>query len=478
MKESTEALILRNLIYNEKYVRRVLPYLKATYFQDRVERALFEAVLEYVLQYNGRPSKEAIAIVLGDSTELSEEEFKTANEILGQCEEKKGDIPEEAWLLDCTEQFCKDKALYNAIMESIHIVDGQQKKLTRTAIPEIMSEALAVSFDPHIGHDFIEDADDRFDFYHRVEAKVPFDLEYFNKITNGGLSNKTLNIVMAGTGVGKSMFMCHYAASCLTQGNNVLYITCEMAEERIAERIDANLMGLTIDDVRNLPKTMYDKRIEQIRSSCKGKLIIKEYPTATANVTHFRHLLDELKLKKNFKPNIIFIDYLNICASARFAANASVNSYNYVKAIAEECRGLAVERDVPIVSATQLNRGGFGSSDPGLEDTSESFGLPATADFMFALITTEDLEVMNQLLVKQLKNRYNDTIANRKFVIGVDRPKMKLYDVAQAAQQGLVDTGQDDEEDSGAGSGYKKKDYDPKFRRSEKRRSSAGGLQV
>ena len=463
MQESTEALILRNLIYNEEYSRRVLPYLQAAYFVDKVDRTIFETIAAYIIQYNNRPSKEAVVIALNDNENLSEDEFTNSTTILNQCEKQKDVSNTEEWLLDHAEQFCKDKALHNGIMDAIHIIDGKQKKLTRTAIPQILTEALAISFDPHIGHDFIEDADDRYDFYHAVEAKVPFALEYFNKVTNGGLSNKTLNICMAGTGVGKSLFMCDYAASALADGKNVLYITCEMAEERIGERIDANLMGLPIDDVRSLPKSMYDKKMERIEKKCKGKLIIKEYPTATANVTHFRHLLNELRLKRNFKPDIIFIDYLNICASARFSANANVGMYTYVKAIAEELRGLAVEYNVPIVSATQTNRGGYNSTDVGLEDTSESFGLPATADFMFALIRTEDMDALGQVLVKQLKNRYNDVAVNRKFVVGIDRPKMKLFDVAQTAQVTLTDTGQESDQ-SGAGSGFREKDFDSKFR--------------
>ncbi len=473
MQESTEALILRNLIYNEEYSRQVLPYLQAAYFADKVDRTIFETVAAFIIQYNSRPSKEAVVIALNDNENLSEDEFTNATSVLNQCEKQKDDTNTEEWLLDHAEQFCKDKALYNGLMDAIHIADGKQKKLTRTAIPQILTEALAISFDPHIGHDFIENADDRYDFYHTIESKVPFDLEYFNKVTNGGLSNKTLNICMAGTGVGKSLFMCHYAASALADGKNVLYITCEMAEERIGERIDANLMGLTIDDVRSLPKSMYDKKIERIEKKCKGKLIIKEYPTATANVTHFRHLLNELRLKRNFKPDIIFIDYLNICASARFSANANVGMYTYVKAIAEELRGLAVEYNVPIVSATQTNRSGYNSTDVGLEDTSESFGLPATADFMFALIRTEDMDALGQVLVKQLKNRYDDLAVNRKFVVGIDRPKMKLFDVAQTAQITLTDTGQEADQ-SGAGSGFRSQDFDSKFRGKPKSR----GLKV
>lgn len=470
MQESTEALILRNLIYNEEYARRVLPYLRAAYFSDRVDRILFETIAAYIIQYNNRPSKEAVVIALNDMDTLTEDEFKTATAVMNECEKKKDDTNIEEWLLDHAEEFCKNRALHNAIMDSIHIIEGKKKKLTKNAIPELLTEALAISFDPHIGHDFIEDADQRYDFYHRVEEKVPFDLEYFNKVTDGGLSKKTLNICMAGTNVGKSLFMCHYAASALADGKNVLYITCEMSEERIGERIDANLMGLTIADVRVLPKTMYDKKIDRIKQKCKGKLIIKEYPTATANVTHFRHLLNELRLKRNFKPDIIFIDYLNICTSARFSANANVGMYTYVKAIAEELRGLAVEFNLPIVSATQTNRAGYASSDVGLEDTSESFGLPATADFMFALIRTEDLDALGQLLVKQLKNRYNEVAVNRKFVVGVDVPKMKLFDVSQQAQSTLTNTGQEADQ-SGAGSGFREKDFDSKFQGRKKKRS-------
>ena len=469
MQESTEVLIIRNLIYNEEYSRRVLPYLQAAYFSDRVDRILFETIAAYIIQYNNRPSKEAIVIALNDMDTLSEDEFKSATAVMNECEKRKDETNTEEWLLDHVEEFCKSKALHNAIMDSIHIIEGKKKKLSKNAIPELLTEALSISFDPHIGHDFIENSDDRYEFYHTVEAKVPFDLEFFNKVTNGGLSKKTLNICMAGTGVGKSLFMCHYAASALTDGKNVLYITCEMAEERIGERIDANLMGLSIDDVRELPKTLYDKKIERIQKKCKGKLIIKEYPTATANVSHFRHLLSELRLKKNFKPDIIFIDYLNICASARFAANANVGMYTYIKAIAEELRGLAVEFNVPIMSATQTNRAGFSNSDVGLEDTAESFGLPATADFMFAMIRTDDLDALGQVLFKQLKNRYNDVASNRKFVVGIDRPKMKLFDVAQQAQATLTDTGQESDQ-SGAGAGFRKQDFDSKFRGKKKSR--------
>ena len=462
MNESTEALILRNLIYNEVYARRVLPYLTSEYFSDKVDRTLFESISLYMLTYGNRPSKEAVVIALNDDSELSEDEFKQATAVLNQCEAKKDDANDEQWLLDHAEKFCKDKAIYNAIMKSIHIIDGKSKKLSRDAIPEVLSEALSISFDPHIGHDFIEDCDERYEFYHSVDVKVPFNLEFFNKITNGGLSNKTLSIVLAGTNAGKSLFMCHYAASALADGKNVLYITLEMAEKRIAERIDANLMNLAIDDVRKLPKAMYDTMMDRIKTTCKGKLIIKEYPTASANVTHFRHLLAELRLKKKFKPHIIFVDYINICASARFAGNGNVGMYSYIKAIAEELRGMAVEHDVPIMTGTQTNRSGFGSTDVGLEDTSESFGLPATADFMFAMIRTDELDALGQVMFKQLKNRENDVVANRRFLVGIDRPKMKLFDVSQGAQKSLVDTGQDE---SGAGAGFRTKDFDSKFKR-------------
>ena len=463
MNESTEALILRNLIYNEVYARRVLPYLTSEYFSDKVDRTLFETISMYMLTYGNRPSKEAVVIALNDDSELSEDEFKQATAVLNQCEAKKDDANDEQWLLDHAEKFCKDKAIYNAIMKSIHIIDGKSKKLSREAIPEILSESLSISFDPHIGHDFIEDCDERYDFYHSVEVKVPFNLEFFNKITNGGLSNKTLSIVLAGTNAGKSLFMCHYAASALADGKDVLYITLEMAEKRIGERIDANLMNLPIDDVRKLPKVMYDTKMDRIKKTCKGKLIIKEYPTASANVTHFRHLLNELKLKKKFKPHIIFVDYINICASARFAGNASVGMYSYIKAIAEELRGLAVENDVPIMTATQTNRSGFGSTDVGLEDTSESCGLAATADFMFSMLRTHVIDALGHVMFKQLNNRENDVVANRRFLVGIDRPKMKLFDVSQGAQKSLVETGQDE---SGAGVGFRKRDFDSKFKRS------------
>jgi len=444
MIQTIEKIILHNLLKNEDYARKVIPFLKEEYFMDRIEKIIFNSISSFIIKYNSLPSEDTIVIDLSNAP-LSEDEFKEATSLVEYIDNEKDDS-DEVWLLEQTENFCKDKAVYNAIMESIHIIDGKSSTTqTENAIPDILSDALSVSFDTHIGHDYIEDADDRYKFYHRVEEKVPFDISLLNTITNGGTPTKTLNIIMAGTGVGKSLFMCHHASSCLSQGLNVLYITCEMAEERIAERIDANLMDITMDELKELPEDSYTKKINKIQNQNNGKLIVKEYPTATASTNHFRHLLDELNIKRKFKPDIIFVDYLNICASSRMKMGSSINSYTYIKAIAEELRGLAVERNVPIWSATQVNRSGYTSSDFGLEDTSESFGLPATADFMMALIGTEELDELGQIMVKQLKNRYNDAISNRKFVIGIDRSKMKLYDVEQFAQNELVDTGQDDE---------------------------------
>jgi len=428
---------LENLLYNDEYTRKVLPFLKAEYFTDNNERTVFTAISEFVGKYSALPTKEAVGIVVKESKILTEEQFKKCREIIEALEDEK---QIQQWIVDETEKFCKEKSLYNAVLESIHIIEGKSKSRTPAALPDILSKALAVSFDTHIGHDYIEDADSRFEFYHRKESRLPFDLEYFNTITNGGVPQKTLNIILAGTGVGKSLFMCHHAANCLSLGKNVLYITCEMAEERIAERIDSNLMDTTLDDLKALPKDVYDKKMDRIREKTGGKLIVKEYPTASANVNHFRILLEELKLKKRFVPDVIFIDYLNICASARIKMNASVGSYSYIKSIAEELRGLAVEMGVPIFSATQTNRTGFTNTDVGLEDTSESFGLPATADFMFALITTEEMDKLGQVLVKQLKNRYNDTANNKRFVVGINRAKMKLFDVEESAQTNIVNT--------------------------------------
>jgi archaellum biogenesis ATPase FlaH len=437
----------------------VTPFLKKEYFHDQIEKLVFGAIQDFIATYNALPTKEAIVIDLDKKTSLTEPQFEELGKLMESLTDE--DVPELDWLSSQTEDFCKDKAVYNAIMESIHILEDKSDSKTPNAIPEILSDALAVSFDTHIGHDYIEDAEERYDFYHRVEKKVPFDLEYFNTITGGGTPQKTLNIIMAGTGVGKSLFLCHHAANCLTQNQNVLYITCEMAEERIAERIDANLFDMTIDDVQDLPRQMYYKKLEGFKSHLKGKLIVKEYPTATANVNHFRALLDELWMKKQFKPDIIFIDYLNICASARLKNGSNVNSYTYIKAIAEELRGMAVERSVPIFSATQVNRTGFNNSDVGLEDTSESFGLPATADFMIALISTEELEENNQIMVKQLKNRYNDVASNKKFILGINRGKMKLYDVDKNDQSGLLQTNQT--KDTKAGNGLDGRNFDEKF---------------
>jgi archaellum biogenesis ATPase FlaH len=430
-----EQLIFSNLIFNETYARKSLPFLKDDYFQSRTDKTLFNLVSEYVEKYNSLPTKEALAIEISNVKGLSDDEVKLLKQQVTDVSEDKTDIE---WLYDQTEKFCQDKAVYNAVMDSINILDGKGGQ-DKGAIPDILSKALAVSFDTHIGHDFLEDSDERYEYYHRKESRLPFDLDYFNLITKGGLPKKTLNIALAGTGVGKSLFMCHCAAANLSQGSNVLYITMEMAEEKIAERIDANLLNEAIDMLSMLPKDVYDKKIERIKSKTPGKLIIKEYPTASAGSNHFRHLLNELKLKRNFKPDIIYIDYLNICMSSRLKFGANVNSYTYVKSIAEELRGLAVEFNVPIVSATQTTRSGYSNTDVGLEDTSESFGLPATADLMFALITSEELEGLGQIMVKQLKNRYNDPFFHRKFVVGVDKSKMKLYNVEQSAQDDISD---------------------------------------
>jgi replicative DNA helicase len=432
-----ETIILEGLLYNEEYARKVLPFIATDYFQDSNEKIVFGAISEFIGKYSALPTKEAVGILVKESKILTEEQFKKCREIVEALSDEKQN---QEWLVNETEKFCKDRSLYNAVLESIHIIEGKSKNKTAAALPDILSKALAVSFDTHIGHDYIEDSDSRYDFYHKKESRIPFDLEYFNTITNGGVPQKTLNIILAGTGVGKSLFMCHHAANCLSLGKSVLYITCEMAEERIAERIDANLMDTSLDDLKSLPKDVYDKKMDRIRQKTQGKLIVKEYPTASANVNHFRILLEELKLKKRFKPDVIFIDYLNICASARIKMTGSVGSYSYIKSIAEELRGLAVEQSVPIFSATQTNRTGFTNTDVGLEDTSESFGLPATADFMFAIIATEEMDKLNQVLVKQLKNRYNDIASNKRFVVGINRAKMKLFDVEESAQKDLVDT--------------------------------------
>ena len=428
--ERIEKTILRNLIFNEDYTRKVLPFLKEIYFSDRNEKILYKQIELFVNEYKNLPTKEALLIELNQKKDINEDEFKAVKELMATLSTEDVD---RQWLLDTTEKFCKDRAVHNAVLDGIKILDNKDKKRTPEAIPSILADALAVSFDNHIGHDYLEDAEKRYDWYHTKEKRYQFDLSYMNKITKGGIPSKTLNIALAGTGVGKSLFMCHCASSFLSQGQNVLYITLEMAEERIAERIDANLLDVTIDDLHTMPKQLYDTKIQKINSKTSGKLIIKEYPTASAHAGHFRALLNELALKKSYRPDVIFIDYLNICSSSRFKGG-NISSYFFVKAIAEELRGLAVEFNVPIFSATQTTRTGYVSTDIGLEDTSESFGLPATADFMFALISNEELESLNQMKVKQLKNRYNDPAINRSFIIGVDRAKMKLYDVENSAQ--------------------------------------------
>ena len=425
-----ETIVLSNLITNEDYCRKVLPFLTREYFHEDVEGTLFTIVKDHITEYNTLPSLEIVALTLNELP-LTEHIHKMGMEYL---KELSGIEKDSKWLLDKTEEFCQEKALHNAIMKSIQVLNGTDKQLTKGAIPQLLSDALGVSFDTHIGHDWLDDFAVRFDFYHLVEKRIAFDLEYFNLITNGGLPNKTLTCILAGTGVGKSLFMCHMAATNLMDGKKVLYITAEMAEERIAERIDANLLDVNIKDLENLDRVTYEKKVEKIRDKTEGRLIIKEYPTATANVGHIRYLLNELKLKRKFIPDIIYIDYLNIMCSQRLKYGANVNSYLYIKSIAEELRGLAVEKDVPIVTATQTTRSGSTNSDPGLEDTSESFGLPATVDFMFAVISSEELASLNQLMVKQLKNRFNDLLSNRRFVVGVDRSKMRLYDVEQSAQ--------------------------------------------
>lgn len=435
-----EQLILKNLIHNEDYFRKVLPFLKKEYFSDNVERLIFEEVVTFSEGYNQQPSIPALQIAVDEKKGLNSEEVTNALDYIKE-HLKTNDENNSEWILDKTELFCQEKAIYNAVLESIHILDGKSKSLEKGVIPKLLSDALSVSFNDSVGHDYFENSNERYEFYHRQEERIPFDLDYFNKITKGGLPSKTLNIALAGTGVGKSLFMCHVAAACMVQGKNVLYITLEMAEERIAERIDANLLNVRVDALDKLTQEEYNKKVSRVRNKTNGKLIIKEYPTASASSTHFRALLNELNLKRNFRPDIIFIDYLNICTSSRIKHSANINSYTYVKSIAEELRGLAVEFDVPVVSATQTTRSGFSSSDPGLEDTSESFGLPATADLMFALVSSEELEELGQIMVKQLKNRYSDPNAYKRFVVGVDRSKMRLYDIEQSGQEDLVDIG-------------------------------------
>ena len=437
MSDRIERIILRNLFYNEEFTRKALPFIKSDFFTNHNESTLFGEVYEFVNKYKNLPTKETILVELNKRKDLKEEQLTEIKTIVNGLNKQEVELQ---WLLDTTEQFCKDRAVHNAVLEGIQILDGKDKKQNPEAIPSILSEALAVSFDNHIGHDYIDDAEARFEFYHKREKRFKFDLNYFNRITKGGVPSKTLNIALAGTGVGKSLFMCHAASNWLTQGKNVLYITLEMAEERIAERVDANLFDVTIDDLHAMPKDMYDNKVSKLQKKTIGQLIIKEYPTASAHSGHFRALLNELSLKKTFKPDVVFIDYLNICASSRFKGG-NISSYFYIKAIAEELRGLAVEFDVPIFSATQTTRSGFTSTDIGLEDTAESFGLPATADFMFALISNDELDQLNQIKVKQLKNRFGDPSLNRSFIIGVDRSKMRLFDV-EASAQNIVDSNQ------------------------------------
>ena len=442
MSDRIERIILRNLFYNEDFTRKALPFIKSEFFTNHNESTLFGEINEFVNKYKNLPTKETILVELNKRKDLKEDELTEIKTIVNGLNNEEVELQ---WLLDTTEKFCKDRAVHNAVLSGIQILDGKDKKQNPEAIPQILSEALAVSFDNHVGHDYIEDAQSRFDFYHKKEKRFKFDLNYFNRITKGGVPSKTLNIALAGTGVGKSLFMCHAASNWLIQGKNVLYITLEMAEERIAERVDANLFDVTIDDLHVMPKDMYENKVKKLQNKTLGQLIIKEYPTASAHSGHFRALLNELSLKKTFKPDVVFIDYLNICASSRFKGG-NISSYFYIKAIAEELRGLAVEFDLPIFSATQTTRSGFTSTDIGLEDTAESFGLPATADFMFALISNDELEQLNQLKVKQLKNRFGDPSMNRSFIIGVDRSKMRLFDV-EASAQNIVDSNQTEEEE-------------------------------
>ena len=439
-----ESTILKNLIYNEEYTRKVLPFVKQDYFSDNTEKIVFQEIFDFIQKFKNPPTHEALVINFTEKKDLSETQVGDSIELLKEIHLVKDEPTDTNWLIGETEKFCQDKAIYNAIMDSVSILDNKQQGKTKGEIPKLLSDALGVSFDSHVGHDYTEDSDTRFDSYHKVESRIRFDLDLFNKITKGGLPVKTLNIALAGTGVGKSLFMCHMAAGCLSQGHNVLYITLEMAEEKIAERIDANLLDVSMTELHTMSKKDYNRKFEMLRSKTHGKLIIKEYPTAAASALHFRSLINELALKKTFKPDIIFIDYLNICTSARVRPGSNVNTYSYIKSIAEELRGLAVEANVPIVSATQTTRSGFTNSDPGLEDTSESFGLPATADFMFALISNEELDNLGQIMIKQLKNRYSDPNYYKRFVVGIDRGKMRLYDAESSAQIGLADAGDDD----------------------------------
>jgi len=441
--DKIEFLILRNLLHNEDFWRKVIPFVKPEYFEDANQKIVYEEIQSFVTQYNDIPTKEVLNIEVEKRNDINEQVFQEISKVISCLDSEPVDLE---WLMDTTEKWCRDRAIYLALLQSIGIADGNDEKRTPDAIPSILSEALAISFDNHIGHDYLEDYEERYDSYNRKESRIPFDLEFFNRITKGGLPNKTLNIALAGTGVGKSLFMCHMASAVLLQNKNVLYITAEMAEEKIAERIDANLLNVNIQDLSDLPKQMFESKVNNVAQKTQGTLIIKEYATASAHAGHFRSLLNELALKKSFRPDIIFIDYLNICASERYRAGSNVNSYTVVKAIAEELRGLAVEANVPIVSATQTTRSGYGSSDIELTDTSESFGLPATADLMFALIKTDELEELGQILVKQLKNRYNDITLYKRFVVGIDRAKMRLYDCEQSAQEDLLESKQEEYE--------------------------------
>ena len=440
--ERVEFLVLKSLLHNEEFLRKTIPFIKAEYFQDHNQKIVFEEIVDFVNQYNETPTQEVLSIEIEKRNDINETSFKELVHLVSNLTEE----PQEfEWLCNTTEKWCKERAIYLALMESIQIADGQDDKKSPDAIPSILSDALSVSFDNHVGHDYLQDYEERYELNHKKESKIEFDLEYFNKITKGGLPNKTLNIALAGTGVGKSLFMCHMASSCLLQNKNVLYITMEMAEEKIAERIDANLLNVNIQDITELPKQTFETKVNNLSQKTQGTLIIKEYPTASAHSGHFKSLLNELALKKSFRPDIIFIDYLNICASSRYRGGSNVNSYTIIKSIAEELRGLACEANVPIVSATQTTRSGYGSSDVELTDTSESFGLPATADLMFALISTEELESLGQILVKQLKNRYNDLSIYKRFVVGIDRAKMRLFDCEQVAQDDLLDNKQEEE---------------------------------
>jgi replicative DNA helicase len=436
-----EHAILKHLIYDEDYTRKVLPFIKSEYFSDRVERLVYEQIKDFVTEYNTNPTYESLIIQLNEKN-VSEEEYTQSVEVLNEIHSTKEELCKQDWLIDKTEKFCQDQAIYNGVLESISILDGKHKSMDKGSIPQILSDALAVSFDQSVGHDFIEDFDSRYEYYHRKEERIPFDLEYFNKITNGGLPKGTLNLLISGTNVGKTLTKCHFASHYLQIGKNVLYITMEMSEEEIGKRIDANLMNVSMDDLMSMSKEMFDRKISKIKSNTIGKLIIKQYPTSSAGVIHFRNLLNELNLKKNFVPDVVIVDYMNICSSSRLKLSSSVNMYSYVKAIAEELRGLAVEFKVPILSSSQFNRGGGSSSDPNMEDVSESHGTSMTADWIVALISTEELDSLGQLMIKQIKSRYADKNINKRFVIGIDRAKMRLYDVENSAQVGITDSGQ------------------------------------